>query len=171
MDGSVLKDKIGQKRPKISSTYYQPNGNKLVNLLSQVGQNAGRGEFATFGPVYETYMYAFIIGYKLGTPKYFQKGETTEQFNNFVDWKPTSIRDFILMLLLNDTEKYGVPFSWFELENANEETIDNFISELFRQMEGYANAGFEYLQNKLDNEKIEFEDPFVYVNFLEELNS
>lgn len=170
MDGSVLKDKIGQKRPKISSIYYQPNGNKLANLLSRVGQNAGKGEFATFGPVYETYMYAFIIGYKLGTPKFFEKGESTEQFNNFVDWKPTSVRDFILMLLLNDTEKYNIPFSWLELENANEETIENFISELFRQMEGYANAGFEYLQGKWDKEKIEFQDPFVFVNFLEELN-
>jgi len=163
MDGSILKDKIGQKRPKISSIYYQPNGNKLANLLSRVGQNAGRGEFAKFGPVYETYMYAFIIGYKLGTPKFIQEKETTENFNNFVDWKPTSIRDFILMLLLNDSEKYN--FSWFELENTNEETIDIFIAELFRQMEGYANAGFEYLQNKWDNEKIEFEDPFVFVNF------
>lgn len=170
MDGSVLKDKIGQKRPRVSSTYYQPNGNKLANLLSRVGQNAGKGEFATFGPVYETYMYAFIIGYKLGKPKFIEKGESTEQFNSFVDWKPTSVRDFILMLLLNDTEKYSIPYSWLELENANEETIDNFIAELFRQMEGYANAGFEYLQNKWDNEKIEFQDPFVFVNFLEGLN-
>lgn len=170
MDGSLLKDKIGQKRPKISSKYYQPNGSKLANLLSRVGQSAGKGEFATFGPVYETYMYAFIIGYKLGTPKFFEKGESTEQFNNFVDWKPTSVRDFILMLLLNDTEKYNIPFSWLELENANEETIENFISELFRQMESYANAGFEYLQGKWDKEKIEFQDPFVFVNFLEELS-
>lgn len=36
-------------------------------------------------------------------------------------------------------------------------------------MEGYANAGFEYLQEKFDNEKIEFQDPFVFVNFLEDL--
>jgi hypothetical protein len=82
----------------------------------------------------------------------------------------TSVRDFILMLLLNDTEKYSVPYSWLELENTNEETIDNFIAELFRQMEGYANAGFEYLQNKWDNENMKFRNPFVFVNLLEELN-
>jgi maltodextrin utilization protein YvdJ len=58
-----------------------------------------------------------------------------------------------------------------KLENTNEETIDNFIAELFRQMEGYSNTGFEYLQIKWDNEKIEFQDPFVFVNFLEELNN
>ena len=116
-------------------------------------------------------MYAFIIGYKMGIPKYIEKGEKTTEFASFVDWKPTAITDFILMLLLNETEKFDIPFTWLELENANEITVDNFITELFRRMEGYANAGFEYLQNKLDNEKIEFEDPFVFVNFLEEINN
>ena len=56
------------------------------------------------------------------------------------------------------------------MENNNEKTIENFIAELFRQMEGFANAGFEYLQNKWENEKIEFQDPFVFMNFLEDLN-
>ena len=166
MDGQTLKHKIGQKRPKYKEQY-----RSLIENISIKGDSSGKGDFSAFGAFYQTYMYAFIIGYKLGTPKFIERGEKTTDFASFVDWKPTSVSDFILMLLLNDTEKYGVPFSWFELENANEETIDNFISELFRQMEGYANAGFEYLQNKLDNEKIEFEDSFVYVNFLEELNS
>jgi hypothetical protein len=45
------------------------------------------------------------------------------------------------------------------------EAIDVFVAEFIRQMEGYANAGFEYLQIKWDNEKIEFQDPFVFVIF------
>ena len=71
------------------------------------------------------------------------------------------------MLLLNQSEKFGL--NWLELENANEETIDNFITELFRQMEGYAKEGFKFLKDKWDNEKIEFRDPFVFVNFLEDV--
>lgn len=165
MDGSVLKDKIGQKRPRYKEQY-----RSLIENISVKGDSSGKGDFSAFGAFYQTYMYAFIIGYKLGAPKFIERGEKTTEFASFVDWKPTSVRDFILMLLLNDTEKYNIPFSWFELENANEETIDNFISELFRQMEGYANVGFEYLQNKWDKEKIEFQDPFVFVNFLEEFS-
>jgi hypothetical protein len=170
MDSSQLRDLIGQKRPRISSKYYEVKGNKLANLLSNKGQSAGKDNFCSFGPVYETYMYAFIVGYKLaGTPKFLEKGENTEQFNNFVDWKPTAIRDYITMLLLNKSEDFG--FKWVELENASAETIDIFVTELIRQMEGYANVGFEYLQNKWDNENMMFRNPFVFVNILEELNS
>ena len=164
MDGSLLKDKIGQKRPRYKEQY-----RFLMESISNKGDASGKGDFSTFGAFYQTYMYAFIIGYKLGTPKLIERGENTTEFVSFVDWKPTSIRDFILMLMLNETEKYSIPYSWLDLENANEETIENFISELFPQMEGYANAGFEYLQDKWDNEKIEFQDPFVFVNFLEDL--
>lgn len=164
MDGSALKDKIGQKRPRYKEQY-----RSLIDSISVKGDTSGKGDFSAFGAFYQTYMYAFVIGYRLGTPKFIEKGERTTEFASFVDWKPTSVRDFILMLLLNDTEKYSVPYSWLELENANEETIENFIAELFRQMEGYANAGFEYLQNKWDNEKIEFQDPFVFVFFLEDI--
>ncbi|MFT4072961.1 MAG: hypothetical protein QM654_13680 [Dysgonamonadaceae bacterium] len=72
------------------------------------------------------------------------------------------------MLLLNKSEKFG--FKWVELENTNDEAINPFVAELIRQMEGYANAGFEYLQNKWDNENMKFRNPFVFVNILEELN-
>lgn len=166
MNSQELKYKIGQKRPKYKEQY-----RSLIDSISIKGDSSGKGDFSAFGAFYQTFMYAFIIGYKMGTPKYIEKGEKTTEFASFVDWKPTAITDFILMLLLNETEKFDIPFTWLELENANEITVDNFITELFRRMEGYANAGFEYLQNKLDNEKIEFEDPFVFVNFLEEINN
>ena len=71
------------------------------------------------------------------------------------------------MLLLNKSEEFE--FTWMELENASEEGINTFVTELIRQMEGFANAGFEYLQDKWDNENMKFRNPFVFVNFLEEL--
>ena len=166
MDGQTLKYRIGQKRPRYKEQY-----RSLIENISVKGDSSGKGDFSAFGAFYQTYMYAFIIGYKLGIPKFIEKGEKTIDFASFVDWKPTSVSDFILTLLLNYTDKYSIAFSWVELENANEETIDNFIAELFRQMEGYANTGFEYLQNKWDNEKIEFQDSFVFVNFLGEFNN
>jgi len=166
MDGSELKEKIGQKRPRYKEKY-----RSLIESISIKGDSRGKGDYFTFGPIYHTFMYAFFVGYKLKKCNYIQaKDQTTDFIASFDLIKPASIRDFIIMLLLNETENYSIPYSWLELENANEEMIDNFIAELFRQMEGYVNAGFEYLQNKWDNEKIEFQDPFVFVNFLEELS-
>ena len=77
------------------------------------------------------------------------------------------MRDFVIMLLLNESEEWG--FKWIDLEEANEEVVNVFVTELVRRMEEYANAGFEYLQEKFDKENFEFQDPFVYVNLLQQL--
>lgn len=164
MEGSKLRDLIGQKKPRYKEQY-----RALIDNISKKGDSSGKGDFSSFGAFYQTYMYAFIIGYKLGKQNFIKSFEKTNEFSLLSQWNPISIRDYIVMLLLNKSEDFG--FKWIELENASVDTIDIFITEFIRQMEGYANAGFEYLQNKWDNEKIEFQDPFVFVNFLEELNS
>lgn len=164
MDGSQLRDLIGQKRPRYKEQY-----RSLIESISKKGDTSGKGDFSSFGAFYQTYMYAFVVGYKLGKQNFIQANEKTSDFFVFSQWSPTSIRDYIVMLLLNKSEDFS--FKWIELENAGAEAIDTFVTEFIRQMEGYANAGFEYLQYKWDYEKIEFQDPFVFVNFLEELNS
>ncbi len=163
MDSSQLRDLIGQKRPRYKEQY-----RTLIDSISKKGDTSGKGDFSSFGAYYQTYMYAFIIGYKLGKQNFIQSNEKTNDFFVFSQWNPTSIRDYIVMLLLNKSEDFG--FKWIELENASAETIDIFVAEFIRQMEGYANAGFEYLQNKWDNENMKFRNPFVFVNLLEEFD-
>ncbi|HEY5590773.1 MAG TPA: hypothetical protein VIK55_07110 [Paludibacter sp.] len=163
MDSTQLRDLIGQKRPRYKEQY-----RALIDSISRKGDTSGKGDFSSFGAFYQTYMYAFIIGYKLGKQNFIQANEKTSDFFVFSLWTPTSIRDYIVMLLLNKSDDFG--FKWVELENASTEVIDTFVIEFIRQMEGYANAGFEYLQNKWDNENMKFHNPFVFVNFLEELN-
>jgi hypothetical protein len=163
MDSSQLRDLIGQKRPKYKTHY-----RALIEGISNKGDSTGKGDFSSFGAFYQTYMYAFIIGYKLGTPKYIRGNEKTEDFFVLSNWKPTSIRDYIVMMLLNKSEDFG--FNLIDLENASEEAINTFVSELIRQMEGYANAGFEYLQNKWDNENMKFRNPFIFVNIISDLS-
>jgi hypothetical protein len=163
MDSSQLRDLIGQKRPRYKEQY-----RVLIDSISKKGDTSGKGGFSSFGAFYQTYMYAFIIGYKLKKQNFIQANEKTNDFFVFSQWSPTAIRDYITMLLLNKSESFG--FKWIELENASADTIDAFVTELIRQMEGYANAGFEYLQNKWDNENMKFRNPFVFVNLLEELS-
>jgi hypothetical protein len=164
MDSSQIRDLIGQKRPRYKAQY-----RALIEAISNKGDSSGKGDFSSFGAFYQTYMYAFVLGYKLGTPKYIPGNEKTDDFFVFSNWKPTSIRDYTIMLLLNKSEEFG--FNWVELENASEDAINSFVTELMRQMEGYANAGFEYLQNKWDHENMKFRNPFVFVNILEEIPS
>ncbi len=164
MDGAQLRDLIGQKRPRYKEQY-----RTLIENISKKGDISGKGDFSSFGAFYQTYMYAFIVGYRLGRQNFIQANEKTSDFFIFSQWNPISIRDYIVMLLLNKSEDFG--FKWIELENASSEAVDVFVTEFIRQMEGYANAGFEYLQSKWDNENMKFHSPFVFVNFLEDLNS
>jgi hypothetical protein len=163
MDSSQLRDLIGQKRPRFKEKY-----RSLIESISKKGDASGKGDFSSFGAFYQTYMYAIIIGYQLGRQNFIQPNEKTENFFVFSQWSPIPIRDYIIMLLLNKTEDFG--FNWVELENASEDAVNAFVSELIRQMEGYANAGFEYLQNKWNNENMKFRNPFVFINFIEELS-
>ena len=162
MDGSILRETIGQKRPRYKEEYQ-----KLIKNISKTGDASGKGDFFSFGAEYQTYMYAFIIGYKLSKQVFIKPKDESKDFFVFSQWRPSSIRDYIVMLLLNKSEDFG--FKWADLENADKEVIELFVAELIRQMEGYANAGFEYIQNKWDNENIKFRNPFVFVNILEEL--
>lgn len=139
MDSSQLRDLIGQKRPRYKEQY-----RSLIESISKKGDASGKGNFSSFGAFYQTYMYAFIIGYKLGEQNFIKPNEKSNDFFVFSQWNPTSIRDYIVMLLLNKSEDFG--FKWIELENASSEAIDAFVAEFIRQLEGYANAGFEYLQ-------------------------
>lgn len=164
MDGTQLRDLIGQKRPRYKEQY-----KALIDRISKKGDASGKGDFSSFGAYYQTYMYAFIIGYKLGKQNFILQNEKSNDFFVFSQWSPIAIRDYIVMLLLNKSEDFG--FKWIELEDASSETIEIFVAEFIRQMEGYANAGFEYLQNKWDNENMMFRNPFVFVKILEELIS
>lgn len=163
MDSSQLRDLIGQKRPRYRMQY-----RTLIEAISNKGDSTGKGDFSSFGAFYQTYMYAFIIGYQLGIPKFIKGNDKTDDFFVFSNWKPTSIRDYIIMLLLNKSQEFG--FKWIDLENASDETISTFVTELIRQMEGYANAGFEYLYYKWNNENMKFRNPFIFVNIIEELS-
>jgi hypothetical protein len=137
MDGSTLRNLIGQKRPKYKTQY-----RALIDSISKKGDSSGKGVFPASGTYYQACIYVFV-DYKSDMPKYIERGEQTEDFVSFVDWKLMSIRGFMLILLLNESEKYN--FSWLELENANQEAVEAFATD--------------------------FKPPFVIVNFLEELNS
>ena len=165
MDSSNLKEIIGLKKPRYKIEY-----KKMVESISNKGDATGKGDFSSFGAFYQTFMYAFIIGYKLKKCIPFTKGEQTTEFAPISVWSPSGLREFVIMILLNESEKWNVSFNWIELEDANDETVNNFVVELIRRMEGYANAGYEYLQNKFDNENYEFQDSFVFVNILEEIS-
>lgn len=167
MNHQEFRDAICNRKPRYN-TKFKP----LIERISSKGDVTGKGDFSTFGAFYQTFMYAYIIGLRLGEKEYLKSDDEKTEFAPLANWKPTPIRDFILITLFNRSEKFEkFSFDWLSLENGSEEHVSNFITMLVREMEAYANRGFMYLQDKWDNENILFSSPFVFVDILSELPS
>ena len=162
MNSSKLEEKILELRPHYSDKY-----RAMIEAISNKGEKTGTGNIAQFGAFYQTFMYACIIGVRLGRPKYFEAQETTTEFAVMYKWKPTQIRDYIIMMMLNRSDSFG--YEWIDLENADDEAIAKFLRALENEIEGYANAGFDYLFKKWQEERISFSSPTVFVDILQDL--
>lgn len=164
MNHQELRDMICSRKPK-----YDSNFKPLMEAISTKGDASGDGDFSTFGAFYQTFMYAYIIGLRLGKKTFLDCSDKND-FAPIGNWKPTPIRDFILITLLNRSETFDSDaWNWISLENGSEEHISMFATMLVREMEAYANTGLIYLQDKWDNEKVRFNSPFVFVELLQEL--
>lgn len=153
---------MDERRPRYCEKYRQ-----LIERISQKGEKTGRGNIASFGAFYQTYMYAYIIGLRLGEPRPITTKEPTQDFAPIGKWKPIQLKDFILVTLFNRTSDYG--YNWMDLENASEDIIEQFLKDMQTKLEEYANRGFEYLQEKWDNERVIFDSPYVFVEILKQL--
>lgn len=169
MTSQQLAELFDTRRPKCKEKYRD-----LLTGIATEGDKKGKGGISTLGAFGQSFMYAFMIGHKikgghLEDSDFIKKEEKTFDIAPFGNWKPQSLTDYILMMLLNESEETGV--DWCDLDDADEDDIENWVKELMRRMEAYASAGFEYLYQKWTNERYEFDDPFVFVNFLQELAS
>lgn len=165
MNHQELREAIFSRKPKYSEMF-----RPLIDRLSVKGDSSKKGDFSTFGPIYQTYMFAYIIGLRLGKKTPFSKDSKKIEFTSIGHFNPTPIRDFIIITLLNRSEEFSsFSWEWLSLENASEDNVDNFVTMLVREMEEYANTGFYYLQEKWDNEKVLFNSPFVFVDILQDL--
>lgn len=162
MNSKDLRQEIEIKRPR-----YLLKFKPLLEAISNKG-TAGGGDFIKFGPFFQTYMYAFMIGYRRGECIPLQDAGEKTDFADISHWKPVEMVNYMLMLILSESkEKLG--FSWSELEALDEEKGKAAVKAIIGRIEGYANAGLDYIQTKYSENKEEFRDPFVFVNILREL--
>ena len=103
MNSAQLKNKVDDLRPNYSDKY-----RSMIDTISNKQERLGKGNIAQFGAYYQTFMYACIIGLRLGEPKYFEPQEKTWEFAPMFKWKPTPIRDYIIMMILNRSENFDI---------------------------------------------------------------
>lgn len=164
MNSTMFKERILDLRPHYSDQY-----RSMIDAISNKLEKTGKGNIAQFGAYYQTFMYAGIIGMRLGTPKYLETNEKSWEFALMNKWKPTQIRDYVIMMLFNRSNNFG--YDWMDLEDATEETINSFLHAFEREMEGYANRGLEYINNIWINQRVRFESPTIFVEILQEIGT
>ena len=139
MNSAELKNKISDLRPNYSDKY-----RSMIETISNKQEKIGKGNIAQFGPYFQTFMYAFVIGLRLGSPKYFESQEKTWEFAPLFRWKPEPIKDYIIMMLLNRSADYG--YNWIDLENAD----DVAAFEVVTCPQGLCTLSFQFIQDGCD---------------------
>lgn len=155
MTSQEFKSNITTKRPRYA--------NSRIPLLEAFSEKGSRNaDFSRFGPIYELYIYAMMLGIKNNTRLPLPPRNLTSDFLELGKWKrDSSLVDFLLMVIFTQTE--DLSFDWNELEDMEEEQLNKVVGEVITLIEEYANGGLEYLESlwqkgELDNSHYMFID-------------
>lgn len=159
MNSQEFKSNLVSKRPRYA--------NSRIPLLEALANKGARSsEYSQFGPIYELYIYAMMIGIKKKRRLPLPPRNLTSDFLEIGKWKrDSSLVDFLLMVIFSQTEDLKI--NWNELEEMEEEQLNKVISDVVTLIEEYANGGLEYLENlyekgELENSHYMFIDLYNY---------
>lgn len=139
MNSQEFKSNLVAKRPRYA--------NSRIPLLEALANKGSRSsEYSQFGPIYELYIYAMMIGIKKKSRLPLPPRNITSDFLEIGKWKrDSSLVDFLLMVIFTQTDDLSI--DWNELEDMEEEQLNKVISDVVTIIEEYANGGLEYLEN------------------------
>lgn len=148
MTSQEFKSQILIKRPRYANSRIP-----LIEVLANKGSR--KSEYSQFGPIYELYMYAFLLGLKKERRLPLPPRDLTSDFGLEIGrWKRESnLTDFLLMIIFTRNEEIG--FDWNELEDMDESEITTVVSKIINFIEEYTNGGLEYLHELLDKGQLE----------------
>lgn len=135
-------------RPKCDKQY-----DPLFKLFPKLGKN-------------QLFLAAFMVGIHLNRCTPITIGNKTSDIYPLLLWNSREQRDIVYYLLLKRSPEWNNPFSWSEIENADDTLFMAFKQEFNKMMNGYANAGFEYINQKHKEDPTFFNQPFALVDLL-----
>jgi hypothetical protein len=138
MNSQEFKSNLVTKRPRYA--------NSRVPLLEALANKGARtSEYSQFGPIYELYIYAMMIGMKKKRRLPLPPRNLTSDFLEIGKWKrDSSLVDFLLMVVFTQTDDLDI--DWNELEDMEVDQLNKVISSVVNLIEEYANGGLEYLE-------------------------
>jgi hypothetical protein len=150
MNSQEFKANILVKRPR-----YAQSRIPLFEALAEKGSRSS--EYSQFGPLYELYIYAMMLGIKHKTRLPLPPRNQTKDFVEIGKWKRDSaLVDFLFMVIFSKNEEIG--FDWNELEDLSDKELNDKISDIITFIEEYANGGLHYLEELKEKDQLKISD-------------
>jgi hypothetical protein len=159
MNSENFKNLIKVKKPR-----YAKSRIPIIDAFANKGKS--KSEYSQFGPIYELYIYAFILGLKKKIHLPLPTRNLTTDFVEIGKWKGgSSLVDFLLMIIFTHCDEIG--FNWNQLEDMDEKQLNSTVNDIITCIESYANGGLEYLQSEYDQNNLDI-SPYLFVDLLGE---
>lgn len=111
----------------------------------------GQGKY--FSTQYEIYMYATILGLKRKYRVPLLGGADKSKFIEMRSWQPVEISEYIIMSVLALSE---IDFN--TLEDLDEKEVETVLTKLKKDIEEYANGGFDIISARIKDDGSFFEN-------------
>jgi hypothetical protein len=140
MSNLVLKDLIGLKRPRYKKQY-----RSVIDGISVKGDTSRKGDFNFFSSHWQCFAWAAVIGFFYGQRRKLEK--------------PLADRYFELNTMRNNGgEKIAQALLCMCIARAGTLDILKEPDKAISLINEYANGGFYYIQNLIDNDENSFND-------------
>ena len=138
MNSQEFRNNLLLKRPR-----YAVSRIPVLDAFSEKGSKSS--DYSRFGPYYEIYIYALMLGIKNKQRLPLPPRDLTKDFIEMGKWKrDSSLIDFLLMVIFTQTNDLQI--DWNELEDMENDQLNKVISSVVTLIEEYANGGLEYLE-------------------------
>lgn len=153
---NIIEKKIYNISPGYHSDY-----KGLIKQYSQFGGGAEGEKYHQgryFSNVYEFYLYAFFLGIKKELKYDLHADDRLNVFWEIVNWKPKELVDHLLVCAIEKSD-----FDMLEIQNMDESELSLEIRKLKSSIEEYANGGFKFISEKVqeDPDQAEQDDFFI----------
>lgn len=146
---------------KSGNLRYCKSKEKFLEQFSN--KESSQAIYSGFGPFYETYLYAFFIGFHKGLKQ--ELGDETATFYDTHKWKYQDLVDLMITLSILNISR---PNEWIQIED-DEEMLNKFVRDVKKEIEETVNGGLKYLEDRFAENEDEFDSEFAFVNLYKEV--
>lgn len=156
---NLLKKRLGSYKPKFLKSF-EP----LISRYAQYGGGSSDDKFdkaKAFSNVYEFYIYAFFIGLSKNRVLEITTQDDAKGFMEIENWKPPELVEQLLICAISESA-----FDMNAVENMEKDDLYKESNKIFSTIEKYANGGFLYIKQQIDENQELADDELIFVNFL-----